>query len=360
MPKFVEIVPAYPHKYPLRYKEDYFLWPAKMMMDRGFDVEFFTTDKGKDAEVSNGIVIRRFGNPFSMISAVNKDKDIRLVHAHLRPYLPSLLSGFSNKPSILTPHTYILGSNPLIALGSVLAMKRFDRVIAITPYERDIYLKAGIKNAVLMPHPIERDFYDAPVNKQDVRKKYGINDEFVVVTVANFRKFKRVDTILKAFKILSQKADSRLIIAGGDLLHRENVPSIAEMIKMYDVKGVIHTGVLQPEQVREILGIADVFVNSSDNETQGLAVYEAACRAVPLCLSNIGSFTTVFGNLALYHDYDNPNKLAENLVYYSNNPKKAAANGFSLRSLMKQWDFDEAKNQMEQLYEQVMGKKHLK
>ncbi len=360
MPKFVEIVPAYPHKYPLKYKEDYFFWPAKLMMEKGFDVEFFTTEKGSNNEVHNGIRIRRFANSFSMISAINKDSEIKLLHAHLRPYIPSLLAGFSNKPSILTPHTYILGSNPVIAFGSVLAMKKFDKVIAITPFEREIYLRAGIKNAILMPHPVDREFYAARVDKEAVKKKYGIKDEFVVVTVANFRKFKRVDTILKSFKILNSKIKSKLIIAGGDLLHQEGVLSIREMIKLFNVKDVIITGVLQPEQVREVLAIADVFVNSSDNETQGLAVYEAACRSVPLCLSNIGSFTTVFGNLALYHNYDDPGNLAENLLYYSNNPKSAIKAGSGLKALMDNWDFDKSRKEMEHLYEEVMGKKHLK
>lgn len=355
MPKFVEVVPVYPHKFPLRFKEDYFFWPAKMMMDRGFDVEFFTTEKGMDREPFEGITIRRFSGPLSLVSAIRKDRAIALVHAHLRPYLPSLLSGFSGKPCVLTPHTYILGSNWAIGRLSVLAMRRFARVIAITPYERDIYLKEGIR-AVLLPHPVDIDFYDEPVNKAVVRKKYGISDEFVVVTVANFRRFKRVDTILKAFKVFNEAVRSKLIIVGGDLLHNEGVPSIEEMIRAFGIRDVIHTGVLQPEQVREVLSVADVFVNSSDNETQGLAVYEAACRGIPLCLSDIGSFRTVFGDLALYHEFDNPGRLADNLRKIHDDRAFSSTARKGLRSLMKKWDFGSAMRGMETLYDAIMAK----
>ena len=59
-----------------------------------------------------------------------------------------------------------------------------------------------------------------------------------------------------------------------------------------------------------------VFVNTSDPETMGLAVYEGGAAGLPLCLSDIGSFRTVFKDMALYSPPREKEKLAENFLKY--------------------------------------------
>ncbi len=357
--KFVEVVPAYPNAYPIRYKEDYFYWPARMMMDRGFDVEFLTCQPGVDGQVHEGVKIRRFRNAFSALSHVNRDKTISLVHAHLRPYPPSFLMAFCNKPKILSPHTYFLGSNFIARRLSLAAMPKFDRIICFTPYERELYARAGIpeKKLVVLPHPIDHEFYSAkPRGMAAIRKRLGLKaDEFVVVTVANLRRFKRIETLLQAFSLLGKSAKARLVIVGDDLLWREGAPSLEQLIREFNVKNVIRTGALDPDGVREALSVSDVFVNTSDNEAQGLAAYEAAAAGLPLCLSGVGSFTSVFGELALYHHYTDFEKLAANLRHYYDDRKSAATAGRKLQSFVRQWDFNEIRKRMSSLYEEVMS-----
>ncbi|MBI2575320.1 glycosyltransferase family 4 protein, partial [Candidatus Woesearchaeota archaeon] len=231
MAKYVEIVPSYPLRYALREKEDYFYWPARMMMDKGFEVEFLTLEPGKKSGVRNGILVRRFNSALSLLSFINRDREIRLVHAHLRPYPPCFFGGFTNKPKVLTPHTYILGSNPVISRLSVLMMNRYDRVIALTPHERDVYLKSGVRKdkVVLLPHPVDYSFYSAPAkNSGLVKKRLDISKgEFVIVTVANIRKCKRMDTLLRAFRVVSLRLPAKLIIVGDDMLWQEKASSVS-------------------------------------------------------------------------------------------------------------------------------------
>ena len=360
MPIFAEIVISYPNKYPIHYKQDYFYWPAKMMMEKGFTVEFLTTEPGRNGEVHRGIVIKRFKGVLPLISYINKSKDIELVHAHLRPYPPALFSALSNKPKILTPHTYILGSNPLIAAASVYLMKRFDRIVALTSYEQEIYIKAGIPAAkiVVLPHPVDYQFYSSPAkNRAAVKKRLGISDEFVVVTVANCRKFKRIETLLRGFKLFNSSVKSKLVIVGEDLLWKEKARSISDMVRQFGVNGVIQTGLLQPDKVREVLSVSDVFVNTSDNESMCLAVYEAAAAGLPLCLSDIGSFTQVFKDLAIYHTYWDYEKLAENILYYARNRREAAEKGRKLKRFVRAWSFDAIRKRMAKLYGEVMAGK---
>src|SRR3989338_3674663 len=101
--KYVEIVLGYPHRFPFNEKEDYFYWPAKLMMEKGYDAEFLTIKGGKD-EIYNGIKIKRFNNTLSLLHHLSSEKDVKLVHSHLRPFPPSFFSSILfTKRKILTP-----------------------------------------------------------------------------------------------------------------------------------------------------------------------------------------------------------------------------------------------------------------
>ncbi|MBI3034054.1 glycosyltransferase family 4 protein [Candidatus Woesearchaeota archaeon] len=361
--KFVEIVPEYPMRLGMNEKEDYFYWPAKLMMDKGYKVEFFTLKKKNkpSKEVFNNITVRRFSSPLSLLVHLFFQRGVKLIHAHLRPFTPSLFAALLfNKRRIITPHSYILGSSRLIAELSIFLFKRFDKIIALTPYEKGIYLKKGIPSdkVFLLPHPVDYEFYSKKISgKETVRKKWKINkNTFVVISVANIRKFKRMETLLNAFKIFNAEViNSKLIIVGEDQLYKERAPSLNDMIEQFGVKNVILTGFQSHNSVRSILNISDVFVNTSDNETQCLAVYEAACVPVPLCLSEIGSFTGIFRDSALYHKYYDFEKLAANLSSYYNDTKLRKKNSQSAKKLMRLWNFSAIKKKMEKLYDEVMA-----
>ena len=141
--------------------------------------------------------------------------------------------------------------------------------------------------------------------------------------MANIRKFKRVETALKAMKILKDKGlNFKFIIVGSDLLHVENEKTVKTITKELGLEdNVIITGWTKPDEVRNIMNISDICINSSIHEGQCLVVYEAASANIPLCVSNIGSFTSVFTNSALFHDPEDFVKLSENICYYLEKPK---------------------------------------
>ncbi len=355
--KFVEIVPGYPLTIKARPIEDYFYWPAQMMLDKGYEVEFLTNQLEGPGQYQD-VKIKRFKSWGQIHKYVNRDKDIRLVHAHLRPYPATFFGLLMRKPKIMSAHTYILGSNPLIAKASVFMMNKYDKIVCFTPHEMQIYEKAGIRKEklVLIPHPVDHKFFSQPIKgKEAIKKQYGIRDEFVVITFATIRKVKRIETLLKAFRIFSRKVKSKLIIVGTDLLPEEGLQSVEEMARELGVD-VIRAKQLEPEELRRVLSIANVFVNSSEIEAQGLAVYEAAAAGLPLCLSSIGSLTSVFGNLPLYHDYWDYEKLAENLHYYYHNPQAADKSVKKLKELVRAFDISSISRKMEALYEEVMAR----
>ena len=321
-PKFVQIVMGVgggcgPQ---ISKKEDYLYNPVFVMGKKGFDSEMWTLIKPgeKKSEIKGGLQVRRFSNTFSLLMNLFFDKNIKLIHAHLRPFIPSLLSPLSFKKCVLTPHTYELGSNKFVKMVSLFFMKKFDRVIALTPYEKKIYLRNGLKKekVVLFPHAIDCDFFSRKpkMNSFSIRKKYGIRkNDFLITSVSNFRRFKNLDSMLAAFGVFSKKVKNTKFIVVGINQYKnskykeqnssryKSVRDPKDIIKQYNLQEkVILTGSLDYKKVREILSVSDIFVNNSDPETMGLSVYEAASAGVSLCLSDIGSFRTVFGDMALY------------------------------------------------------------
>jgi len=356
-------------------KEDYVLNPVRLVKRWGISSEVWSLRKPNlpDEESYEGVLVRRFPGTASLLWNLFKEKNVALVLAHLRPYPPAILSPLTGKPSILIPHTYELGSNWLIKKISLFLMKRFKKVIALTPYERGLYLSHGLKEkkVILLPHAIDVDFFSrAPkASKASIQKKFGIRkQDFIVTSISNFRKFKNLDTIIEAFALFNQKCpSSRLLIVGENQLNNprykdqsasrfKDVRGPDEMISQHQLNGkVIFTGGLNFEGVREALHISNIFVNNSDPETMGISVYEAAAAGIPLCLPSIPSFTAVFGSHALYSPPRDPEQLAKVFKQYCSQPALRESMRRRLRQFISQFDYPVFMKKLEALYQGLIS-----
>ncbi len=355
-------------------KEHYGMNPIKVMQARNYQCEIWTLKKPnqKEYEVLDKLPIRRFTSTWKLLRALKKDKEVELVLANLRPFLPALLSPFTGKKCILLPHTYELGSNALIKKFSLYCMKKFKKIIALTPFEREIYEKNGIpKNKItLLPHAIDVNFFSATeqANKSAVRKLYDLKESnFIITSVSNFRKFKNVDTIIESFAIFQRNhPKARLLIVGANQFNNprykdqaskrfKNVQNPEDTVRKLNLQeSVIFTGSLNYKQVRNIFAITDLFVNNSDPETMGISVYEAAAAAIPLCLSDIGSFTSVFKEHALYSIPRNKEQLAKIFENYFASKPLREQKGKAVQKLMNDYDYDLFMKKLETFYDSLI------
>lgn len=372
-PKFVEIVRDYGSGCGVQIskKQNYQLNPLITMRDKGYNCEIWVLDKlAKNKTTSfEGFKVRRFSNTFSLIFHLFIDKDIKLVYGQLRPFLPTLISPLSFKKCIMVTQTYEFG-NWFTKQFSLFFMKMFTRIFALTPYELEEYIKNGLnkKKVVCMPHAIDYSFFSEELKNLDrIRKKYGIKKgEFIITTVANFRKFKNLDVMIAAFALFNKKVhNSKMIIVGIDQTKNplyaerrkyEEVEDASTVIKRENLSDkVIFLGSKGYKDVRDIHNISDVFVNSSDPEGMGMAVYEAASVGVPLCLSSIGSFTSVFKDMALYNKPRDKQKLADNyLKYYNDKVLRLKMKG-ELKEYIKDWDYSVVMKRFDKLFLEVLG-----
>jgi len=360
-PKFVQIIMTLGSgcSTQISEKQSYILNPRDSMAKKGIDCEIWTTMK-------NG------GKKIGPYFGIKVDKDITLVYGHLRPYPPALLSPIFFKKCILMTQTYELGSNWLAKKISLFFMKRFTRIFALTPYEREEYIKNGLSRdkVVFFPHAIDYSFFSKKPKKDldKIRRKYGVSkDDFVITSIANFRKFKNLDIMVGAFALFNKNIKkSKMFVVGKDQTknstYREQsskryrgVEDVGEVIKKEKIsEKVIFTGSLRHKEVRDILYISDLFVNSSDPEGMGMAIYEAASAGVPLCLSNIGSFTSVFKDMAIYSSPRDKKKLAENYLKYYKNPSLRKKIGKRLKQYIKNWDYPLAMKKFDKIFSEIL------
>jgi len=372
MKKFIQLVPFYPTPYELQPKEDYFLMPADIMREKGYEVEFITlrntaptaeystgNDIASAEETVKGYKVKRYGNILSLYRYLRSQKK-SVLQVHLRPYPPSQFAGFiAPQKKALRPFTYLLGSNKLIQMLTKRVMPRYNLIQCVTPYEIEIYKKAGVKNKLmkLIPLAINYPFFSQqPAETKKMAEKYRYADsEFVIISIAQIRLHKRFDDVMRALKIIREKIPSAKFLAvGEDWLPRQGLPNIREMAKSIGVeKSVIVTGFHRPESVNAFIHGAHAFIHGADNEYQGLVSYETAAAGRPLCLSSIGTHTSVFGKNALYHDVTDHKTLAKNLLRYYEDKDLVKTHTSNLQRQMKDWDYPVIKEKMSKAYDEI-------
>lgn len=270
---------------------------------------------------------------------VYQQKD-SLVYAQGKVW-PALAGLTAQGRSVYTPHVSFGKTwpkylrSPLFRQITKFLWSQFTKVIAITPYEKEVYQKLGFKpNYLHIYNGIDKQFF----NQKRVNSKKP-----VVLFVGNLHGgVKNIKVLYQAFKIASKKIKNLKLMIIGKALDAEGQKFL---VKLKKDKKVIVTGWLKAEKVIKALGRAFVFVNTSKNEGHSLAVAEAAAVGVPLCLSKISSFTSVYQKAALYHESEDYKQLAANILKYFNNKKMVETNSLAAKKIAGQFKLKKIQNQ---------------
>jgi glycosyltransferase involved in cell wall biosynthesis len=139
-----------------------------------------------------------------------------------------------------------------------------------------------------------------------------------LVYFGNITAKKDLPTIVRAFELVKQTyPDIKLNIIGN--MCDENTTKMIR--KSPFKKDILLYGFMPNEKLVPELNKKLIYLNSSFDEGQCVAVYDAALCGCALCLPNIMSFTGVFKNTALFHNVGDHKKLAQNIIQYISDPK---------------------------------------
>lgn len=107
---------------------------------------------------------------------------------------------------------------------------------------------------------------------------FGKEDK-VLVFVGRVGKEKNIDFVVSQLKGLMERDRTLRMAVVGDGPHKKE---LEELVKNLGLAGqVVFTGAVKPEQVHRYYKAADVFVNASESETQGLTYIEALASGIP-------------------------------------------------------------------------------
>ena len=150
--------------------------------------------------------------------------------------------------------------------------------------------KYGIKgnDFKIIPTGIElfrfSDFNGTKKELDDLKEELGLKDKFIFAYIGRTAKEKNIEFVIDSFSKINNKDDKArlLIVGGGPIL--EDLKKYAEDRRISDK--VIFTGLIPWEKIPYYYHLADVFVNASSSETQGLTYVEALASGVPVLVKN--------------------------------------------------------------------------
>jgi 1,2-diacylglycerol 3-alpha-glucosyltransferase len=205
----------------------------------------------------------------------------------------------SNKlkvPHMHTYHTmyenyliYILGGMVINKNMSAKITKKIlnslDSVIAATNKTKNTLLSYGVSKPIyIIPTGIELSKFQQKLlleDQQKIRLDLQISQEDrIIAYVGRIAEEKNISEILTLLPdvIKKYKKVKLLIVGGGPYLN-----NLKEQVKNQNLEeNVIFTGMINSEEVYKYYKMAEVFVNASTSETQGLTYIEALSTGCPV------------------------------------------------------------------------------
>lgn len=190
-------------------------------------------------------------------------------------------------------------------------------------------------------------------NKDHFRKAIAPNGERILVHTSNFRKVKRVDDVMKIFKLVNAALPSKLLLIG-DGPERPALEAMCREMGLCDEVRFLG----KQEAVEELLAISDLFLIPSGSESFGLAALEAMACQVPVISSNVGGLpeVNIHGETGFLSDIGNVEEMAQHAIdLLSNDDLLQRFRENALRQA-KRFDIEHILPEYEAYYEEILQK----
>ena len=200
---------------------------------------------------------------------------------------------------------------------------RADLIIAPTKKTEDSLKSYGIKKpTVVIPTGIDLEQFKKEVSNdriQTLKNKYKIGkDDYVVLYLGRIAKEKNIDVLINQMPYIIEKVQQAklLIVGGGPYL--QELKDLVGTLKISEK--VIFTGEISHSEINEYYKLGNVFVISSNTETQGLTYLEAMSAGLPVVVRNDESYKDFIVNGENGYIFDEPEEISH-IIYRLCNDK---------------------------------------
>jgi glycosyltransferase involved in cell wall biosynthesis len=246
-------------------------------------------------------------NPFNWIKVGNELKTIKPDLIVVRYWLPFMgpalgtilrLAKKNRHTKIVCiadnviPHEKRPGDKPFTSYF----IKPIDAFITMSEkVMSDLRLFSQTKPAKLVSHPLY-DNFGSIISKQEARTHLNINQqEFLFLFFGFIRKYKGLDLLLEAVKILQSQVEParfKLLIAGEFYEDRKSYDELIEQLNIRD-QLLLKTDFIPDSEVKYYLCAADAVVQPYKNATQSGVTPLAYHFEVPMIVTNVGGLPSL-------------------------------------------------------------------
>lgn len=243
-----------------------------------------------------------FDQPYPELAAANAltevimEYDIQLTHAHYAiPHTTAAnhARAITGKTRVMTTlhgtDVTLVGAEPAFRYTTRHAIEKSNHVTAVSHF-----LAQQTHEVIGTDRDIEviYNFVDSErfvrITDPAIRARFAHPDEALLVHVSNFRPIKRTEDVVQIFARVASEMPARLLMVG-DGPERARAFELAQQL---GVIGRTHFLGSFPD-VETILGISNLFLLPSSNESFGLAALEAMSCEMPVVAARAGGIPEV-------------------------------------------------------------------
>lgn len=305
---------------------------------RGHEVIIFTTTDPHAVEEEN--IVRLTSIPFlsfkerriaikgfSKALKEAKKYKIDIIHTHTEfslgltgKYIAKVL----DVPNIHTYHTmyekyvHYIAKGKIIRRNDVMRLTRIfcnrtSGIVVPSQLMKEVLLAYGvtqeirvIPTGIPLPDPI-------PGIREELREKIGLqSDNLVLLSLSRLAYEKNLYKIIAAFpEVLREYPNARLVFAG-DGPAREDLEAMVDEAGLND--SITFVGEVKYEDVPAYYQMADVYVNASESETQGLTYLESIANGCPVVAKRNDYLAELIKNPLLGSLFEKDEEMAQHII----------------------------------------------
>lgn len=250
--------------------------------------------------------IPEFTRGIERISIVN-NLVYDVIHSH---YWLSAIAGKSlsfeyNIPHIVTFHTLAKSKNRARA-GEDESEQRIkiekqsidsaDAVVVSTSDEQQdisVLYSKSLETISVINAGVDPELFK-PSSQRNARNNLGITEENVVLYVGRIEPLKGVDILLKAFSLMENISETRLMIVGGNVNQSSEISKLRLLSSKLSIdEQVTFTGAVEHRELPIYYNATDVFALPSYYESFGLVALEAMACGKPVVASRVGGLKSL-------------------------------------------------------------------
>ncbi|KRM68343.1 glycosyltransferase [Apilactobacillus ozensis DSM 23829 = JCM 17196] len=172
----------------------------------------------------------------------------------------------------------------------------------------------GVKSPIsIIPTGININKFNGKV-LNDVRNELNLLDKPILLSVSRLAYEKNIHELINAMpKIIAKMSDTTLIIVG-DGPAKESLQT--QVREMHLTKNVIFVGEISNDEVSDYYHAADIFVSTSNSESQGLTYIEAMASGTKVVVSKSEYTDSLLDDKSLGITFETEDEYVDDVMYY--------------------------------------------